>query len=189
MRGRKRGRTSQNPGDDRPRPRPVRWFEVSPDTPWELASDLRARHGYRGAAALTGLSKEGLRKVVARMTMPNRTTLRVLGELYLTRQGNLMATRTIDGQWDVRKRLIELLPWGEEAAHKALDEIFAFARAHPEHFRFAVEHVHEWMELQVQAEYWAEYRLYGDTRRLRKPRARSAQPKKKTVPDPDPREE
>lgn len=172
MTDRARGQTGQSGGDDR---FDRHWSSIRLETLREFASGLCAALTYRGAQAATGLSKEALRKFVEGESSPNRSTRQALGELFLKlHPGGSMWKTSKDGAWQLRVQLIELLPSGEEAARAEVAKIFELAGRFPDEVPASADQVHEWMDLQVQGEYWGRRYLdsFGVRRRRRKGEAK-----------------
>jgi hypothetical protein len=181
------GQSSQNTGNDRKSDLARHWSDVRIETLREFTSELCAELTYRGAATATGLSKEGLRRFVEGESHPNRSTRQTLGEMFLKlHPGGSMWKTSKDGAWQLRVQLIELLPAGEQAARDELARIFELAKRSPDEAPASVDQVHEWMDLQVQGEYWGRRYLdsFGVRKRRRKgegkrphhPRAKKAKP-------------
>jgi hypothetical protein len=183
MRTRNDGQSSQA-GDDRESAIARHWSDVKFGLLRRFASDLCARLTYRGAAGVTGVSKEGLRKFVDGQTRPNLATRQALGELFLKlHPSGVMATKQTDGEWQLREQLIESLAPGEQTARAELAKIFELAKRFPDEVPASVDQVHEWMDLQVRGEYWGQRYVYGSAKRERqrkgeakRPRARKAGP-------------
>jgi hypothetical protein len=184
MRSPNDGQSSQAAGDDRKSALARHWLHIQIDLLRRFASNLCARWTYRGAAGVTGVSKEGLRKFVDGETRPNLATRQALGELFLKlHPSGVMETKT-DGEWQLRKQLIELLPGGEKEARAALARIFELARRFPDEVPPCAEAVLDWMDLQVRGEYWGVRYVYGSAarERRRKGEAKRPRPKKKAEP-------
>jgi hypothetical protein len=182
MTDRARGQTGQRAGDDRELDR--HWSSIRLETLREFASGLCAALTYRGAQAATGLSKEALRKFVEGQSSPNRSTRQTLGELFLkTHPGGSMWKTSKDGAWQLRVQLIELLPPGEEAARDALARIFELAKRFPEEVPPSADQVHEWMDLQVQGEYWGRRYLDSFGVRKRRRKGEAKRPRKRSKED------
>jgi hypothetical protein len=181
------GQSSQDAGNDRKSDLARHWSDVRIETLREFTSELCAALTYRGAAAVTGLSKEGLRRFVEGESHPNRSTRQTLGELFLKLYpGGSMWKTSKDGAWQLRVHLYELLSPGEQAARDELEKIFELAKRFPDEVPASVDQVHEWVDLQVQGEYWGQRYLdsFGarkrqrnsETKRPRRPRAKKAEP-------------
>lgn len=165
------GQSSQSAGDDREPTVAQHWSAIPVDVLRTFVSELCARITYRAAAARTGVSKTALQKIVNGETQPNHSTRQRLGALFqeLYADGS-MWKRTLDGEWEIRVRLIELLPAGEETARAELAKIFELAKRHPDEVPASVDQVHEWVDLQVRGEYNAERSLDAIGRRKRAPK-------------------
>ncbi|HKP75056.1 MAG TPA: hypothetical protein VJT67_05900 [Longimicrobiaceae bacterium] len=183
------GQSRQTAGDDRDPELAKHWRSLRIDTLRAFAAELCAQHTYRGAAALTGLSKEGLRRFVEGDTSPNPKTRQALGEVFfnLYPSGVMETTRPFHGEWQLRRQLIELLPRGEEAAREELEKIFELARRFPDEVPESADLVWEWMDLQIRGEYWAE--RWVDSFGFRRKRRRDGQPSRKRARPPKPSEE
>ena len=183
MRSLNDGQSSQTAGDDRESVLAGRWASIRIDTLREFASELCAALTYRGAAAFTGLSKEGLRRLVEGKGHPNHSTRQTLGELFLKlNPGGSMWKTSKDGAWQLRVQLIELLPPGEQTARDELARIVALAKRFPDEVPAFVDQVHEWMDLQVQGEYWGRRHVFGSAKRVRRRNGEAKRPhaRKKT---------
>lgn len=157
MRSHGGGQSRQTAGDDRDRELARHWRSLRIEVLRAFATEMCAQHTYRGVAAITGLSKEAIRRFVEGETYPNNRTRQALGEIYfkLHPSGVMETMKPIDGDWQLRKQLIELLVPGEEAARAELAKIFELAKRFPDEVPPTIDNVHEWMDLQVQGEYWA----------------------------------
>jgi len=174
------GQSSHNSGDDRESEFVRHWSAVRIETLREFASELCNALTLRGAAAATGLSKEGLRKLVEGESHPNRSTRQTLGEMFLKLYpGGTMWKNSQDGKWQLRVQLIELLSPGEEAARTELAKIFELAKRFPGEAPASVDAVHEWLDLQVQGEYWGRRYLDSFGKRKRQPKGKARRPRKR----------
>jgi transcriptional regulator with XRE-family HTH domain len=152
-----RGQRSHNAGDDRTASSALHWRDVAAGTVWAFTVDLCARHGYRKAAEKTGVSKAALQKYVQGLTRPNLSTRQLLGEYFLQSfPGGMMQKKDINGDWDVRPRLIELLPGSEMRARREMKKLFDLARRFPDEVPGFVDQVETWIDLQIRGEWWAE---------------------------------
>ena len=182
MTDRARGQTGQTPGEEREFGR--HWSSIRLETLREFASGLCAALTYRGAQAATGLSKEALRKFVEGESSPHRSTRQTLGELFLrTHPGGSMWKTSKDGAWQLRVQLIELLSAGEEAARAEVAKIFELAGRFPDEVPASAGQVHEWMDLQVQGEYWGRRYLDSFGVRKRRRKGEAKRPRKRTKED------
>jgi hypothetical protein len=178
MRSQNDGQTSQTSGDDRESEFAGRWVSLRIRTLREFASELCAALTYRGAAAFTGLSKEGLRRLVEGKSYPNHSTRQTLGELFLKlHPGGTMWKTSKDGAWQLRVQLVELLPPGEQIARDELARIFELAKRFPGEVPASVDQVREWMDLQVQGEYWGRRHVYGSAKRERQRKGEATRPR------------
>ena len=187
MRSQNGGQIRQAAGDDRKSDLVRHWSDVRVDTLREFTSELCAALTYRGAAAVTGISKEGLRRFVEGESQPNRSTRQTLGEMFLTlHPGGTMWKTSKDGAWQLRVQLIELLPPGEQAARDELTRIFELAKRFPDEVPASADQVHEWVDLQVQGEYWGRRYLnsLGTRKRQRKGEAKRPRPGREKKPAP-----
>ncbi len=126
---------------------------------------------------MTGVSKEGLRMFVEGHTRPHRSTRQTLGEIFLkVHPSGVMATQSTDGEWQLRKLLIELLSPGEKTARAELARIFELAKRFPEEVPASIDAVHEWMDLQVRGEYWGQRYIDGFAKRTRSRRREAKRP-------------
>ena len=186
MRSQHDGQIRHTAGDDRESEFARRWLSLRIDVLREFASELCAAQSYRGAEALTGISKEALRRLVAGEVRPNHATRKALGELFLKlNPGGSMWKTSKDGAWQLRVQLIELLPPGEQRARDDLAKIFELAKRFPDEVPAFVDQVHEWLDLQVQGEYWGRRHVFGSAKRERqrkgeakRPRATKAEPER-----------
>jgi hypothetical protein len=179
MRNQNDGQSSQIAGDDREPALAKHWLNIQIDLLRRFTSDLCARWTYRGAAEVTGVSKEGLRKFVDGETRPNLATRQALGELFLKLYpSGVMETKT-DGEWQLRKQLIELLPEGEREARAELARIFELAKRFPDEVPPCAEAVLDWMDLQVRGEYWGVRYVYGSAARERQRKGEAKRPRAK----------
>jgi len=181
------GQSSQAAGNDRESALAGHWSDVKIGLLRQFASDLCAKLTLRGAAGATGVSKEGLRKLVERETRPNLATRQALGELFLNlHPSGAMATKQTDGEWQLREQLIELLPAGEREARTELATVFELAKRFPDEVPPWIDRVHEWMDLQVQGEYWGRRHVYGFARRERRRKGEAKRPRgRKEAPPTD----
>jgi hypothetical protein len=178
MRSPNDGQSSQTAGDDRESALAEHWLNIQIDLLRRFTSDLCARWTYRGAAGVTGVSREGLRKFVDGETRPNLATRQALGELFLKlHPSGVMATKQTDGEWQLREQLIELLPGGEKQARAELAKIFELAKRFPDEVPPSAEAVHEWMDLQVRGEYWGRRYVYGSATRERQRKGEAKRPR------------
>ena len=178
MRSQNSGQISQTAGDDRESALARHWSNVKIGPLRRFASDLCARLTYRGAAGVTGVSKEGLRKLVEGEGRPNLSTRQALGELFLKlHPSGVMATKQTDGEWQLREQLIELLPAGEKEARAELAKIFELAKRFPDEVPPCADPVHEWMDLQVRGEYWGQRYVYGFAKRERQRKGEAKRPR------------
>jgi len=184
MTDRARGQSSHTAGNDREFDLARHWSNVRVETLREFASELCAALTYRGAAAATGLSKEALRRFVEGETHPNRSTRQTLGELFLKLYpGGSMWKTSKDGAWQLRVHLYELLSPGEQAARDELAKIFELARRFPDEVPESVDRVHEWVDLQVQGEYWGRRHLDSFGVRKRRRKGEAKRPRKRSKED------
>ncbi|HYH79161.1 MAG TPA: hypothetical protein VEX86_05170 [Longimicrobium sp.] len=124
---------------------------------WEFAVDLCTKHSFRVVARMVELAPETVRKFVNRTGVPNLATRRRFAVLYLERNGEgVVAEEQNTKRWKARRRLIELLTEGEGLAREELAKIFELAKRFPDEVPKSVDGLHEWMDLQVRGEYWAE---------------------------------
>jgi hypothetical protein len=172
------GQRSQTAGNDRELALVTHWSDFRVEILRELTSELCASLKYRGAEAITGVSKEGLRKFVEGKSRPNRSTRQKLGELFLKLYpGGVMWKKAVDGDWELRQHLSELLPPNEEAARAELAKIFELARRFPDEVPGSVDAVQEWVDLQVRGEYWGKRYVEGfSTRKQRRKPAPGSEP-------------
>jgi hypothetical protein len=186
MRSQTGGQIRHTAGDDRESEFAGRWSGIRIETLREFATELCAAHTYRGAAALTGLSKEGLRRLVEGKSHPNHSTRQALGELFLKlHPGGTMWKTSKDGAWQLRVQLIELLPPDEQTARDELAKIFELAKRFPDEVPAFVDQVLEWMDLQVRGEYWAVRYVDGFARRVRKRKGEAKRPRTRAKPKED----
>jgi len=184
------GQNSQTAGDGRESEFVRRWRSIPLETLREFASELCAAQTYRGAAAMTGVSKEGLRRFVAGEGRPNHSTRQALGELFLKlNPGGTMWKTSKDGAWQLRVPLIELLPPDEQAARDELARIFELAKRFPDEVPASADQVHEWMDLQVQGEYWGQRHVYGSAKRERRRKGEAKRPRPGREKKPEPAED
>jgi hypothetical protein len=154
------GQSSHTPGDDRV-VAPRQWRDVSGQLVWEFALDLCTRQRLRGVARMVRLAPETVRKFINRTGVPNLATRRRFAELYLEMNAEGVVAEQDEGKrWKARPRLIELLPGGEDAAREELARVFELLKRFPDEVPPSVERLHEWMDLQVRGEYWAQ-EYYG----------------------------
>ncbi|HEX8903820.1 MAG TPA: hypothetical protein VF771_03205, partial [Longimicrobiaceae bacterium] len=121
--------------------------------------ELVARLKVRGVATMAGMAKDTVWKFVNGVSQPNYATRKRLGELFLDFfPGGVMSKPAEEGEkkWKLRPRLIELLPKGETNARAAVARLIQLARESPHHAPKHLDELHEWLDLQVRAEYWAE---------------------------------
>ena len=190
MRSQNGGQSSHPAGDDRESALAGHWSDVKIGLLRRFASDLCAKLTLRGAAGATGVSKEGLRKLVERESRPNLATRQALGELFLKlHPSGLMATKQTDGEWQLREQLIELLPAGEREARAELARVFELAKRFPDEVPAFVDQVHEWMDLQVRGEYWGRRYVYGSAQRERQRKGEAKRPRPGRGKQPQPAEE
>jgi hypothetical protein len=86
--------------------------------------------------------------------------------------------KPINGEWQLRKQLIELLAPGEDAARAELAKIFELAKRFPDEVPPTIDNVHEWMDLQILGEYWALRWLDSFGMRRRRPKREEKPPRK-----------
>ena len=181
MKSQSGGQSSHNAGDDRKPKLALAWYDVPPDRLWQFVMDLVAKHQLREVAEMAGLSKETVRKFVARIGDPKMATRKALGELFLKKYpGGAMADPTGDDRQKetelppLRKQLIELLPRGEQEALATLSLVFGLAKRFPQEVSPSiVDAIQHWLELQVEGEYDYE-RFYAEfAKRERKPKSKS----------------
>jgi hypothetical protein len=150
------GQNSQPPGDDRPIA-PRQWYDVPGQLVWEFAVDLCTRNRLRAVARMVDLAPETVRKFINRMGVPNLATRRRFAELYLEMNTEgVVAEQDDSKRWKARRRLIELLAKGEGPAREELARVFELAKRFPDEAPASIDQLHEWMDLQVRGEYWAE---------------------------------
>lgn len=142
---------------------------------WAFVSELCAERTYRGAQAITGLSKETLRKYVERIGEPHRSTHKRLAEVFLQfhPEGYVATSK--------KYRVVKfspVLPPGEEAARTALAKFFEMAKRHVDELPpgMDLEAMHNWLDVQIEAEYWPgpRYDIRKEWRRERRARQRRA---------------
>lgn len=156
MRTTNSGQSSHISGDDRP-VAPRKWFDVPGQLVWEFAVDLCTRHSLRVVARMVKLAPETVRKFVNRTSVPNLATRRRFADLYTERNAEgVVAEEQNTKRWKARRRLIELLTEGEGLARAELAKILELAKRFPDEVPESVDNLHEWMDLQVRGEYWAE---------------------------------
>jgi hypothetical protein len=103
------------------------------------------------------LAPETVRKFINRTGVPNHATRRRFAELYLELNAEgVVAEQDDSKRWKARRRLIELLARGEDPAREELARVFELAKRFPDEVPASVDELHEWMDLQVRGEYWAE---------------------------------
>ena len=150
------GQSSHTPGDDRP-VAPRRWFDVPSQLVLEFALDLSTKYRLREVARMVDLAPETVRKFINRKGVPNLATRRQFAELYLEMNAEEVVAEQNEGKsWKARRRLIELLATGEGPAREELARIFELAKRFPDEVPASIDQLHEWMDLQVRGEYWAE---------------------------------
>lgn len=120
--------------------------------------NLSTRYTLREVALMVDLGRETVRKFILRKGVPNLATRRRFAELYLKKkaEGAVLVLTRNDMRWRDRPRLIELLPPGEAAAREELTKLFELAMRFPDEVPLMIERLHEWMDLQIRGEYWAE---------------------------------
>ena len=119
--------------------------------------DLCTRYRLRGVARMVKLAPETVRKFINRTGVPNHATRRRFAELYLELNAEgVVAEQDDSKRWKARRRLIELLARGEDPAREELARVFELAKRFPDEVPASVDELHEWMDLQVRGEYWAE---------------------------------
>lgn len=151
------GQSSHTPGDDRKTESPRRWHDVRSGLVWEFAVDLCTRRNLREVARMVKLSPETVRKFVNRIGVANLATRRRFAELYLEFNAEgVMAEEVTLKPWKARPRLIELLPPGKLKAREAIVRLFELAQRFPDEAPGRLDELHDWMDLQVCGEYWAE---------------------------------
>lgn len=151
------GHSSHKPGDDRTVEAVEDWTRVPLHVLRDFAVDLVTRSSLRHVAALTGLGVETVRKFMLKLGEPNLSTRRRFAELYL--RMNPEAVLRLDpftGEWKARPRLLTLLPEGRFEAREALVKLFSVAKRHSNELPYLLDDLHEWMDLQVRAEYDAQ---------------------------------
>lgn len=115
------------------------------------------RRTLREVAAMVDLAPETVRKFVLRKVKPTLKTRRRFAELYLEMHAEGVVMEPNEAKpWKARPRLIELLSRGEGPARAELAKLFELAQRFPDEVPLSIERVHEWMDLQVRGEYWAE---------------------------------
>ncbi|HYH79162.1 MAG TPA: hypothetical protein VEX86_05175 [Longimicrobium sp.] len=150
------GQSGRTTGDDRSE-LPKRWLDVPPDVLWQFAVDKVAQQTLRGVARRTGLGVETVRKFILRIGEPNLSTRRRFAEMFLKMHaGGVMEEDEEIRRWKVRPRLLTLLPEGRFEARAALVQLFAVAKRHPDEVPLKLDDLHDWMDLQVRAEYNAQ---------------------------------
>jgi len=155
MRTTSSGQRSHKPGHDRTTELPQKWLSVRTDVLWRFAVDLVAQHTLRRTARLVGLGVETVRSFTLRKGAPNLTTRRRFAELFLQLHPEALVEQ--DGEtrsWRARPRLITLLPPGRVEARQAVATLLALARQHG--LPLEVDQLHDWLDLQVRAEYDAD---------------------------------
>jgi hypothetical protein len=153
---------SHTPGNARDAVAPQRWLEVPDEVVWEFAVNLCAVHKLRGVAKMVKLAPETVRKFILRIGDPNFSTRRCFAELYLDL--NAGGVVVAEHEWRMRPKLIELLPPGKREAREALAKLFELAKRFPDEVPQTVDELHDWLDLQVCGEYWAE-QYYGEIAR------------------------
>jgi hypothetical protein len=151
------GHSGRTPGDDRSE-LPKRWLDVPPDVLWQYAIDMVTQHTLRGVARKTGLGVETVRKFILRTVEPNLSTRRRFAEMFLNMhaEGVIMGEDEEVRKWRVRPRLLTLLPEGRFEARAALVKLFEVAKRFPDEVPLRLDELHDWMDLQVRAEYNAQ---------------------------------
>jgi transcriptional regulator with XRE-family HTH domain len=179
--------SSHKAGDDRNPQLALRWYDIPAELVWEFTVELCARFTLRDVAEMAGLAKETVRRYVERLAAPNLTTRQRLGNLYLDfNAGGVVVEEDSTKRWKARRRLIELLPPGQEVAREELAKLFDLAKQSGEFPEDLVDQLHDWMDLQVRGEYWAEDHYGGIARgeRKRQPRGQPRRPRKRKAPPP-----
>jgi hypothetical protein len=149
------GQSSHKPG--RRVDLPGRWLSVPTDVLWHFAVDLVSRHSLRKVAKMTQLGVETVRKFAMRQVEPNLSTRRRFAELFLRLHPEAAVERDrMTGEWKARPRMMTLLPEGMFEAREALVKLFALAKQHADELPLKLDDLHDWMDLQVCAEYNAE---------------------------------
>jgi hypothetical protein len=163
------GHRGHTPDDDRRSETPQRWLDVPPDVLWQFAVDLVTRSALRGVARASGLGVETVRKFILKMGEPNLSTRRRFAELFLQLHPEAVVEKDAEtGRWTSRPRLITLLPEGRAEAREALAKLFALAGEHRRDLALRLDELHDWMDLQVCAEYNADEHFSAIARGERK---------------------
>lgn len=119
--------------------------------------ELCTRHSLRVVARMVNLGRETVRKFILRKGVPNLATRRRFAELFLeTNAEDAVVDVNAVKVWRVRPRLMELLPSGEDPARKELSRLFELMKRFPDEVPLGIDRLHEWMDLQIRGEYWAE---------------------------------
>ena len=142
---------------------------MPPDVLWQFAVDLVTRYALRGVARASGLGVETVRKFILKMGEPNLSTRRRFAELFLQLHPEAVVEKDDEtGRWTARPRLIALLPEGRAEAREALAKLFALAGEHRRDLAVRLDELHDWMDLQVCAEYNADEHFSAIARGERK---------------------
>lgn len=151
------GHSGRTPGDDRRPESPRGWLKVPPDVLWHFVVDMVTRSALRGVAGRTGLGVETVRKFILQTGEPNLSTRRRIAELFLQLHPESVVEKDKEtGQWKARPRLISLLPEGKVEAREALAKLFATAKRSSRGVPVQLDELHDWMDMQVCAEYNAQ---------------------------------
>jgi len=150
------GHSGRTPGDDRSEV-PKRWRDVPLDVVWQFAVDLVTQHALRGVARRSGLGVETVRKFTLRIGEPRQSTRRRFAEMFLNMHAEGVVEEDQEAKkWKIRPRLITLLPEGRFEARAALFKLFEAAKRSPDEVPLGLDELHDWMDLQVRAEYNAQ---------------------------------
>lgn len=163
-----------------------KWQDIPVDVLREFAAALRLKYTDRGLSEMVGLSVGTVQDFENGSTQPERRTLKAFGELYIERIP--LSVELAMEVWKTLPQLKSVLPEGEKAALKAIDEMILAAEAAGMP-RETAQKVHMWMRLLVQAEYEIEA-PYEHLLRKRRPKGSGDTPpkgtRKKKGPDADP---
>lgn len=157
------GHSGQRPGDDQGIRFAENWWDIPAENLWLPLSRLcTGGISQNDVAKRVGLSKEAVRKIIMRESVPKTPTRKVLGELLLemfpggiTVEGTVVQPDDDEKQWKMRERLISLLPKGEQEARDEIARLFELARQNGDAPAW-LDEVEHWLDLQVRGEYWGE---------------------------------
>ncbi len=136
---------------------------MPPDLLRQYAEDMVTQHALRGVARRSGLGVETVRKFILHIGEPNVSTLRRFAEMFLNMHAEAVIMEEDEEvrKWRVRPRLLTVLPEGRFEARAALVKLFEVAKRFPDEVPLRLDELHDWMDLQVRAEYNAQE--YFDT--------------------------